>query len=75
MKKRVTIQTPNGEGLIEDIFISELGHLMIRVYFSTNKRWISYNLGYHNPMDNFFTNIIIEKSTFGEEGAGDDGAR
>lgn len=60
MKKRITIETPNGEGLIEDMFISELGFLMVSVYYTKNKTLINHNLGQHNPANNFFTSSITK---------------
>lgn len=54
----VNINTPDGPGEIESIFVSELGYLMIRVFLSKENRWITYSLGAHNEKDNIFTNSI-----------------
>lgn len=60
MKKRITIKTPNGDGIIEDIYISELGFLIVRVYYETTNIWLNHNFGVHDPSDNFFTNSITK---------------
>lgn len=52
------ISTPNGIGCVEEIYVSELNYLMIRVYIIEENRWISYNLGKHDINDNIFTRII-----------------
>jgi len=58
MKERVKIVTPNGEGTIDDIFVSELGYLMLRIHFPDKHKWTTYNLGTHDIKNNIFTNII-----------------
>ena len=42
---RKPINTPKGEGLIDNIYITELGHLMVRVYYPETKCWINYPMG------------------------------
>lgn len=37
MKRDVEINTPNGLGTIDKMWISELGFLMIKVYFKEKK--------------------------------------
>ena len=59
MKQKVEINTPNGLGEVDSIWVSELGFLMVKVYFNNDKRWISYNLGKHNIMNNIITESII----------------
>lgn len=59
MEKNVEINTPNGLGTIDKTWISELGFLMVKVYFKDRKRWISYNLGTHDIMNNIFSIAII----------------
>jgi len=53
------IETPKGLGEIEKLYVSELGYLMLKVYFE-NGTFITYNLGKHNENDNIFTNQIME---------------
>jgi hypothetical protein len=53
------IQTPKGVGELNKIYISELGFLMLKVYFE-NGTFITYNLGIHDPEDNIFTDKIIQ---------------
>lgn len=61
MKKKVTINTPNGEGVLEEIYISELNYLMIKVFFPDEKKYISFNLGKHDTNNNIFSNLIMYK--------------
>lgn len=53
------INTPKGVGQVDEIYVSELGFLMIRVYY-TNGTYISYNLGKHNVDENLFTDKLLE---------------
>ncbi len=57
MKQTVKIETPIGEGIIDNIYVSELGFLMLRVKISD--RWVSYNLGKHDKYDNMFSRLIL----------------
>ena len=57
--KNLMIQTPKGNGELNKIYISELGFLMLKIYYK-NGTFITYNLGKHNPEDNIFTNKIME---------------
>lgn len=59
MKEPVKIITPNGIGHIEEIYLSELGFLMIRVHLVDESTWTSYNLGTHNIYDNIFSKILL----------------
>ena len=56
MKSKVYIETKNGNGYIEEIWVSELGYLMVKV--NLGGRWVSFNLGTHKPDNNIFSNII-----------------
>lgn len=42
---KVPINTPNGLGIIEEIYKTELNNIMIKVFFPEQNRWINYNLG------------------------------
>ena len=53
------INTPNGIGELENIYVSELGFLMVKIYFK-NGTFITYNLGKYDENDNIFTNKILE---------------
>ena len=59
MTKMVITQTPKGLGTVEKIYVSELGYLMLRIYFE-NGTFTTYNLGKHDPENNMFTDKIIE---------------
>jgi len=36
------LNTPIGEGLLENVYVSELGYVMVKVYYPTEKRWVTY---------------------------------
>ena len=57
--KKPFINTPKGVGQVDEIYVSELGFLMIRVYY-TNGTYMSYNLGKHNVDENLFTDKLLE---------------
>lgn len=59
MTKMVITQTPKGLGEVDKIYVSELGYLMLRIYFE-NGTFTTYNLGKHDPENNMFTNKIME---------------
>ena len=59
MAKMVITQTPKGLGTVDKIYVSELGYLMLRIYFE-NGTFTTYNLGTHNPENNMFTDKIME---------------
>jgi hypothetical protein len=53
------INTPDGVGELENVYVSELGFLMVKIYFK-NGTFITYNLGKYDENDNIFTNKILE---------------
>ena len=57
--KSPTIETPKGFGEINKIYVSELGYLMLRIYFE-NGTFTTYNLGKHDPENNMFTDKIMK---------------
>ena len=59
MKDSVLIETPKGLGTVDKIYVSELGYLMLRIYFE-NGTFTTYNLGKHDPENNMFTDKIME---------------
>jgi hypothetical protein len=50
------LNTPNGEGELKNIYISELGYLMVKVE-NDNKTFTSYNLG--KPKDGLSIDDLI----------------
>ena len=38
------LNTPIGEGLLENVYVSELGYVMVKVYYPIEKRWVTYNI-------------------------------
>lgn len=59
MTKMVMTQTPKGLGEVDKIYVSELGYLMLRIYFE-NGTFTTYNLGKHDPENNMFTDKIMQ---------------
>jgi hypothetical protein len=59
MKDSVLIETPKGLGAVDKIYVSELGYLMLRIYFE-NSTFTTYNLGKHDLENNMFTNKIMK---------------
>lgn len=57
--KTPKINTPDGVGEFENVYVSELGFLMVKIYFK-NGTFITYNLGKHDENNNIFTNKILE---------------
>ena len=53
------INTPKGVGQIEKLYVSELGFLMVRVYFD-NGTYTTYNMGKHDIQNNLITNQLFE---------------
>jgi hypothetical protein len=60
------INTPKGVGKIENLYVSDLGFLMVRVYFD-NGTYTTYNMGKHDIQNNLITNQLFEdeSKTFG----------
>jgi hypothetical protein len=60
------IETPKGVGQIEKLYVSDLGFLMVRVYFD-NGTYTTYNMGKHDIQNNLITNQLFEdeSKTFG----------
>jgi hypothetical protein len=50
------LNTPNGEGELKNIYMSELGYLMVKVE-NENKTFTSYNLG--KPKDGVSIDDLI----------------
>lgn len=53
----VQIKTPSGVGTIDNIYISDLGYLMLRIN-NLDGSYTTYNLGQHNVDSNIFTDKI-----------------
>lgn len=56
---KVLLETPKGIAEFEKLYVSELGFLMLKVYFQ-NGTYMTYNLGKHNPTDNLFTKELFK---------------
>ena len=50
------IKTPNGIGILDNIHVSELGFVMVRVYFPEDKNWITWNI---NKLENILENTEL----------------
>lgn len=59
MTKSPTVKTPKGIGELDNIYISELGFLMVKIYFE-NGMFTTYNLGEYDIDDNIFTKEILK---------------
>ena len=59
MTKSPTVKTPKGIGELDNIYISELGFLMIKIHFD-NGTFMTYNLGNYDIEDNIFTKEILK---------------
>jgi hypothetical protein len=44
------IDTPKGKGLLEDISVSDLGFVMVKVFYPTDKTYTTYNI---NKLEKF----------------------
>lgn len=51
------IKTPNGFGTLDKIYVSELGFLMVKVYFPDTKTFTTYNV---DNLENFLKNTSLE---------------
>jgi hypothetical protein len=60
----ILIETPKGIGKLHNIYVSELGFLMIKIEFE-NGTFSGYNLGKHNPENNIFTKELFKDEFIG----------
>jgi len=44
------IDTPKGKGLLEDISVSDLGFVMVKVFYTSDKTYTTYNI---NKLEKF----------------------
>lgn len=61
---KIKILTPKGTGEIENVYVSDLGFLMLRIN-NLDGTYTTYNLGKHNIESNIFSNEILEDETVG----------
>ena len=59
----VLIETPKGVGKLHNIYVSELGYLMVKIEFD-NGTYTGYNLGKHDQSENIFTKEISKDEHF-----------
>ena len=47
MKKSVNlkVETPKGKATLVEVYITELGHLMAKIYYSKDKIWVNHRIG------------------------------
>ena len=48
MSKEIPVKTPDGDGVIESITITELKKLMVKIRYED--RWINYSIGDVEPL-------------------------
>lgn len=41
----MTIETPDGEGILEQLYFTELGHVMAKIYNKKTKTWVNRKIG------------------------------
>lgn len=61
---KVKILTPKGTGVVENVYVSDLGFLMLRID-NLDGTYTTYNLGKHDENVNIFTNQIVFYETVG----------
>jgi hypothetical protein len=44
------IETPEGKGFIEQIYLTELGEIMMRIYFKNKNKWTNVRLSNLNSL-------------------------
>jgi hypothetical protein len=66
VKPRAEIIIGEEKYTLDDIFISELGYLMVRIYSLEKRVYTTYNLGSHDPEENFIKDAI-EKEKGGRD--------
>jgi len=64
MIKEVLIETPKGIGKLHNIYVSELGFLMVKIEFE-NGTYTGYNLGKHDPQKNIITKELFKDELVG----------
>lgn len=50
------IDTPNGEGLLENISVSELGYVMVKVFYPSDNTYKTWNI---NKLENILENTQL----------------
>jgi hypothetical protein len=47
LKKSVNlkVETPKGKATLVEVYITELGHLMAKIYYPKEKVWLNYRIG------------------------------
>ena len=38
---KTEVDTPDGVGLLEQIYVTELGHVMLRIYYKKKRIWVN----------------------------------
>ena len=39
------VDTPKGKATLVEVYITELGHLMAKIYYPKEKSWVNYRIG------------------------------
>lgn len=39
------VDTPKGKATLVEVYMTELGHLMAKIYYQTEKSWVNYRIG------------------------------
>ena len=54
----ITIEVDGSLWIVEKIYVTELNHLMLRLFNEDEKRYLTYNVGQYNVKDNFISNEL-----------------
>lgn len=53
------IATPDGVAVLEQIYVTELGHIMVRLYYKDRKIWINKKV---STLENLLHNTNLKKT-------------
>ena len=42
---RLKVDTPKGKATLVEVYITELGHLMAKIYYPKDKNWVNHRIG------------------------------
>lgn len=52
MKKKINseVDTPTGKATLSEIYVTELGFIMAKIYYPSTKAWINHKIGELNDL-------------------------
>lgn len=42
---KLAVDTPKGKATLVEVYVTELGHLMAKIYYSKEKIWVNHRIG------------------------------